>query len=356
MHFGEALSDERFGNAIRLAYDSGIRTFITSDVYGNGRADEFLGEALAGIPRDTYCLAAALGHDFYEGARQGNTGYPRFTNPELRSPDQFEAYLTTATEKCLERCKSSHFDLVMLHNPDEIGYTSPAVWDAMASLKKNGLTRQLGVAPGPANGFVLDLVHCFEQFCEHIDWAMIILNPLEPWPGQHVLPVAEEFGVKVLTRVVDYGGLFWEDVVPGHQFRPGDHRTYRPKDWVEHGHAKIEQMRPIAEKYGMSMLELACYWNLAQSPVKSVVPTIIQEAGETAVAMEEKVRKFAAIKAESPLTPEEVREIGRMGDNTGCMMLKGASKRHEISQRADEWPMRPELLALSEKWSLGNNW
>ena len=49
-----------------------------------------------------------------------------------------------------------------------------------------GLTRALGVAPGPANGFTLDLIDCLERFGELIDWAMVILNPLEPWPGELV--------------------------------------------------------------------------------------------------------------------------------------------------------------------------
>ena len=42
MHFGEPLADDRFIGAIRHAYDRGIRTFMTSDVYGNGAADEML--------------------------------------------------------------------------------------------------------------------------------------------------------------------------------------------------------------------------------------------------------------------------------------------------------------------------
>ena len=37
MHFGEPLSDERFVAAIRHAYERGIRTFMTSDVYGKRR-------------------------------------------------------------------------------------------------------------------------------------------------------------------------------------------------------------------------------------------------------------------------------------------------------------------------------
>ena len=78
----------------------------------------------------------------------------------------------------------------------------------MAALRDDGLTGAIGVAPGPANGFTLDLIDCLERFGDRIDWAMLILNPLEPWPGELALPAAAEQGVRVITRVVDYGGLF----------------------------------------------------------------------------------------------------------------------------------------------------
>ena len=47
-----------------------------------------------------------------------------------------------------------------------------------------------GSRPGPANGFTLDLIDCFERFGDRIDWAMVILNPLEPWPGELCLGAA----------------------------------------------------------------------------------------------------------------------------------------------------------------------
>ena len=87
----------------------------------------------------------------------------------------------------------------------------------------------LGVAPGPANGFTLDVIDCLERFGELIDWAMVILNPLEPWPGELVLPAARRYDIDVITRVVDYGGLFWDDVRPGHAFAQHDHRAFRPE-------------------------------------------------------------------------------------------------------------------------------
>ena len=144
MHFGETLTEERYIDCIRLAYEAGFRAFVTADVYGNGKADELLGRALEGIDRDSYCLVGTLGHDFHEGQRQGNRGYPRFTDPELRGPEGYKAYLRMACEKSLEHCRTNHFDLVMLHNPDETGYTSEAVWEAMRGLKEEGLADRLG--------------------------------------------------------------------------------------------------------------------------------------------------------------------------------------------------------------------
>lgn len=357
MHFGEMLDDERYIAMIRRAFDKGVRTFVTADVYGAGRADSMLGQALQGLPRDEYCLVGIVGHDFYTGLRAGSKGYPRFTDAGLHKPEQYGSYLTMATEESLKRCGVSKFDCLMLHNPDTVGYTSEAVWNAMAALKDKGLADRLGIAPGPANGFTLDMIDCFERFGDRIDWTMIILNPFEPWPGQHVLAAAQKHGVDLLARVVDYGGLFHDDVKPGHKFRDGDHRAFRPAGWVEHGCEKIEKIRPIADKHGLTMIQLASLWTLANSPVKSVVPTLIQEAGEGARTIESKLDELAALPAENILSAEEVETIRQIGDNTGCMTLKGASQRHEGQEpRPDEWPMRPELLDLAVRWSLGTSW
>ncbi len=124
MNYGEALSDERWIEVVQHAYRKGIRTFMTADVYGSGGADELIGRALKGLPRDSYCLVGAIGHDFYLGKREGSKGFPRFTNSQLRPPNQFAEYLRMATEKSLARCGVDKFDLLLLHNPDSVGYTS----------------------------------------------------------------------------------------------------------------------------------------------------------------------------------------------------------------------------------------
>ncbi len=351
MHFGEPISDDRFVDLVRRAYDKGIRTFLTADVYGAGEADTLLGRALEGIARDSYCLVGAIGHDFYHGQRDGSKGFPRFTSAALRKPADYASYLRSATEKSLARCRADRFDLLLLHNPDSTGYTADSVWKGMAKLKDAGLTSQLGVAPGPANGFTLDLILCLERFQGLIDWAMIILNPLEPWPGRLCLPAAQKTGTKILTRVVDYGGLFHDDVKPGHQFAPRDHRTFRPAGWVEAGAEKIDRMRAVAEAHGLTMLQLACLWNLQQTPVQSVVPTLIQESGAGAKRIETKVEELASL-PELTLTPDECAQIAEIGDNTNCMSLKGGSAEHAGDPLPDRWSLNPELEAVAGRWKI----
>ena len=118
---------------------------------------------------------------------------------------------------------------------------------------------------------------------------------------------------------------------------------------------KANRMKPIADKYGLTLLQFASIWNLSHPAVESVVPTFIQEAGEGARPIEDKIREFAAL-PDLRLTPEEVEAVRAIGDNTGCMMLKGASKRHQTSERPDEWPMREDLLELAGRYGLGSDW
>jgi aryl-alcohol dehydrogenase-like predicted oxidoreductase len=350
LHFGEAIGEDRLARLLRPG--GGIETVLSADAYGQGEADRVLGRALEGVPREDFSLIGAVGHDFYEGERNGPKGFPRFTAPALRGPDRYADYLRMATEGSLERIGASSFDLLMLHNPDRTGYSSEAVWDGMEALREAGLTARIGVAPGPANGFTLDLIACLERFGERIDWVMIILNPLEPWPGELCLDACARHGVKVLTRVVDYGGLFWGDMRPGMELDRTDHRSFRPAGWIEAGLEKLERLAPYGERADLTPIQLACQWNLAHPAVECVAPTLIQEVGPGAVAIEEKRADLAALPAEQRLSESDREEIRTIGDNTGSMVLKGASPAHEGGEQPDRWGLSSELAEVGGRWGI----
>ena len=346
----QPLDDERF--LALITPDESIRTVITADVYGAGEADSMLGRVLADQARDQVCVVGAVGHDFYEGERRGAKGFPRFTDPALRGERDYAGYLRMATERSLERCGIDAFDLLLLHNPDRTGYTSESVWNGMAALRDAGLTRMIGLAPGPANGFTLDVIDCLERFGSLIDWAMIILGPLEPWPGELVTGAAQANDVKLITRVVDYGGVLFDDLVPGQELAPQDHRAFRPAGWIEDGRRRLETMRPIAERAALTTIQLACQWNLAHAAVQCVVPTLIQESGPEARTVEDKRRELADLPEEIRLTDADVEMIRRLGDNTGCMALKGASRQYSGDELPDRWALDQRLEQVARRWRI----
>ena len=348
LHFGEPVGEERLEALLRPG--DGLDTLLTADAYGSGEADLLLGRALAGADRGDYCVVGAIGHDFYTAQRDGAKGFPRFTDPALRGPEAYGEYVRMATERSLERLGIDAFDVLLLHNPDRTGYTSEVVWDAMRAVRDEGLAHSLGVAPGPANGFTLDVIDCLERFGELIDWAMVILNPLEPWPGELCLAAAARHDVRVITRVADYGGMFWDDVRPGHEFAPRDHRLYRPKGWVEAGIEKLDRLRPIAQRHGLTPIQLAAQWCLAHEAVACVVPTLIQEPSGRPI--EDKRAELLATPAAVVLDEAEVAEIRAIGDNTRCMALKGGVPDHEGEARPDRWPLDGELEEIAARWDI----
>jgi hypothetical protein len=110
-------------------------------------------------------------------------------------------------------------------------------------------------------------------------------------------------------------------------------------------------MRPIAEKHGLTLLQLSCIWNLSHGPVKSVVPTITQEIGANAKTMEAKIDELASL-PQITLDEDEMEELRRIGDNTNCMELKGANPGHTGDPLPDRWSLTNDLTKVAERWHI----
>ena len=110
-------------------------------------------------------------------------------------------------------------------------------------------------------------------------------------------------------------------------------------------------MRAIADAHGLTMLQLACIWNLQHAAVQSVVPTLIQEPGAGAKRIEAKVDELATL-PEVALTPDEYAQIAAIGDNRNCMSLKGANAAHTGDPLPDRWSLNAELEAVAGRWNI----
>ena len=134
---------------------------------------------------------------------------------------------------------------------------------------------------------------------------MVILNPLEPWPGELVLEAAARNDVRVITRVVDYGGLFWGDLRPRH----ADGRARPPPvppgrlDRAP-GREKLERLRPLGERAGPQPDPARLRLEPLAPGRRLRAPTLIQEAGAGRDLDRGEARRARRARPPTPARPE----------------------------------------------------
>jgi hypothetical protein len=82
------------------------------------------------------------------------------------------------------------------------------------------------------------------------------------------------------------------------------------------------------------------------------VPTLIQGVGGAARAIEDKRAELAASPGDRRLSAADLETIRRLGDNTGCMSLKGAGPDHAGDQQPDRAGVSDRLTSAAQRWRI----
>jgi aryl-alcohol dehydrogenase-like predicted oxidoreductase len=246
--WGEAPPVEQTLDAIRAVFDTGINWIDTAEVYGSGRSEELVAQALEGR-RDEVLIATKV------GPSPEGTGF---------RPEEIRRACTGS----LGRLRTEHLDLYQLHWPDETGVPVEDSWGAMAGLVDEGLVRAVGVS-----NFDRELIERCEAI-RHVDslqqeFSMVVLQDREliRWCGEHG------------TGVVTYGplayGLLTGAITAETTFARGDHRGHRAGLFAPASRARalalVDAMRPSVERVGASLAQVAIAWNVRQPGVTSAI-------------------------------------------------------------------------------------
>ena len=235
------IDDRQTRAAMRAAFDAGVTTFDTAEVYGNGHSERIVGQALADV-RDKVVIATKV-----------------FSN-HLKF-DQ----VTASCERSLKNLGTDYIDLYQIHWPPG-SFGHPAVpleetMQAMNQLKTQGKIRAIGVS----------------NFNRTQLEAAVSLGPIDSlqppyslfWRGveKELLPFCREQGMALLAYSPMSQGLLTGKFGAGHVFEKGDHRAsnrlFQPQHY-QRVQAALNELRPIAEKYAISLGQLALAWVIAQ--------------------------------------------------------------------------------------------
>ena len=243
--WGEGVSEDKTIEAIHAGLDAGMTWIDTAEAYGRGRSEDIVGRALEGRPEVLVFTKLA----------PSGSGFGR---------DQ----VRRGAEGSLRRLKRDVLDLYQLHWPDD-SVPVEETWEAMAALVDEGLVRYIGVS-----NFKRDLLErCMK--IRHVDSLQsqysLLVRRLEP----DVFPYCREQGIGVLCYgPLAYGlltGRFDKDTTFGSDdWRGGGHGVSYYKylfapGAFERNVERVDAARPLAEKLGVSLAEMALAWVVSRA-------------------------------------------------------------------------------------------
>jgi len=274
------IEDDQTQRAMRSAFEAGITTVDTAEVYGEGHSERMVAAALADV-RDQLVYATKV-----------------FAN-HLKYDQVIEA-----CENSLRNLKTDYIDLYQIHWPAG-SFNSEVVpiaetMSALTHLQEQGKIRAIGVSNFSK-----------AQLAEAAQYARIeSLQPPYSLFWRHVERDTQPYCVEHQISILAYSplaqGLLTGKFGAGHQFAEGDHRAQSKLfqgETFQLALKALAQLRPLAEKYQTSLGNLALAWLIAQPQTCAIVG---------ARNPDQSCQNAQA--AEIQLTPEDMQTIAAIGD------------------------------------------
>ena len=316
------------GEAQRLisrAIDRGINYIDTADAYGNGRGESILAPILA--EHGDLIVGTKFGYDFYNHPERprGQRELPQDMSPK---------FIRFALEQSLKRLGTDHVAIYQPHNPRIDVLMQDEHWETLEALRSEGKILSYGPSLGPAIGWRDEGI--YSNGARQAPVTQMIYNMLEQDPGREFILAAERgetyrgvaeaakqlSGKKAceptaafehsfrawkvnpasqfLIRVTHSSGMLEGKYTADTKFDESDHRSHRPRAWLVEGLQKVDRLKPLVERRGVTLGQLALLWLYAHPSTLSALPNIYGE---------EQIDEFVAASDHAPLTDAEMEEV-----------------------------------------------
>jgi aryl-alcohol dehydrogenase-like predicted oxidoreductase len=256
MTYGGSVERERAEACVAKAFELGIDFIDTANVYSGGGAEEFLGEVLAGRPRDSYVLATKL-------------YFPMSDTDRGLSREQVAKQIDAS----LRRLRTDYVDLYQCHRYD---WDTPLeeTMEALTEVVRQGKARHLGFSEWPEEKIreaqAMDGVEHFVS--SQPQYSMIWRGP-----ERDVIPASRELGISQIVWSPLGQGILTGKYTPGEP-PPDDSRAAHERMSYFMDRAgdqalleRVQQLRPVADELGLSMAQLAIAWVLREDNVASAI-------------------------------------------------------------------------------------
>lgn len=254
--------------AIMASYERGVTSIDTAPVYGLGHSEKIVGTAVKKIGRDKVEILTKYGWNWkvphgeplMKGAAPGQVDQPIYSF----------AGKTAVIQECedsLRRLKTDYIDLYQIHRPDDSTPIEETM-EAMNILIEQGKIREIGVS-----NHSVDLMERASKVA-HLTSTQSPYSMIYRKIEQDILPYSIEKGVGVLAYSPLQRGLLTGKIKADHKFNEGDHRSknkfYSTNNIITTNNF-LAEIKPVAEKYGMTLGQLVLNWTLNQKGITAAI-------------------------------------------------------------------------------------
>ncbi|HEU0100743.1 MAG TPA: aldo/keto reductase family protein [Mycobacteriales bacterium] len=258
---GSQVEADQATACVREALELGITTFDTADVYAATKAETVLGDALAGVKRESYELCTKV-------------YWP--TGPGANERGLSRKHIRESCEASLRRLRTDHLDLYQAHRYD---YATPLeeTLRAFDDLVRAGKVHYIGVSEWRASEIADALRIAGEMGLDRIVSSQpqysMLWRVIEP----EVLPLCTREGI---------GQIVWSPIAQGvltGKYKPGQPPPEGSRATDPNGSSfirrmlkddlleRVQRLAPLAEQAGLSMAALAVAWVLQKDGVSAAI-------------------------------------------------------------------------------------
>ena len=252
---------------LHAALDAGINFIDTAPVYGEDGVGEILLADLLKTHRGEIVLTTKCGYDI---------DAPRLYPGQSERPHDWRpAAVRAQLEASLRRLGTDYIDLYQLHNARIEPILDDALWEELERLRDEGKVRELGVALGPAIGWVEEGLESVRK--RPIVSLQTVFNILEQEPGLTFAaePNVDNGKVGLIARVPHASDTLSGKVTRDTEFPPGDHRSHRNRDNMLDNFDKAETLSFLWADTGRTIGQAAVAGILANPAFTTVLPTCV---------------------------------------------------------------------------------
>ncbi|NLP14808.1 MAG: aldo/keto reductase [Clostridium sp.] len=259
--YGNSTDKETATKVIDKAYSLGINYFDTANVYANGRAETIVGEALKKYPRDSYVLAT-------------KAFWPMGTGPNDKGLSRKHVF--EQIHASLKRLGVDYIDIFFCHRYDPETPVEETL-RTIDDLLRQGRILYVGVSEWTAAQMAEALYIADRYLLDRIVVNQPQYNMLYRYIEKEVIPFGEKNGISQVVFSPLAQGVLTGKYKPDGEIPSGSRAAdpnsnmyinqFMNKDTL----LKVDRLKSLANRQGISLPQLAIAWVLRQPNVASAI-------------------------------------------------------------------------------------